>query len=283
LFDPRKTLQLRGPLQRLADTRRGGLRVWMFVAVAVGGVVAAFLLPPVRQPPAYHDFADARTLAGIPNCLNVLSNAPFLLAGLMGLWSLARRDRFVDSRERAPYALFFLAACFTGLGSSCYHWSPRDATLLWDRLPMTLAFTSLLAAMISERISVTAGTRLLWPLVAAGAASVWWWQWTGNLAPYMAAQYFSIVLIALLLLLFPPSYTRGGDLLVATGIYLLAKVAEMLDRRIYTLTGWISGHTLKHLIAALAVFWVLRMLRKRTPVVSVARVASSPRPRLPLF
>jgi hypothetical protein len=70
---------------------------------------------------------------------------------------------------------------------------------------------------------------------------------------------------------------------VATGIYLLAKVAEMLDRRIYTLTGWISGHTLKHLIAALAVFWVLRMLRKRTPVVSVARVASSPRPRLPLF
>jgi hypothetical protein len=267
----------------MADTRRGGLRVWLFVAVALGGGAAAFLLPPVRQPPLYHNFADARTMAGIPNCLNVLSNAPFLVVGLMGLWFLAGQDRFVDPRERAPYAVFFVAACCTWFGSSCYHWSPQDATLAWDRLPMTLSFTSLLAAMISERISVPAGARLLWPLVAAGAASVWWWRWTGNLAPYGAAQYFSIVLIGLLLLLFPPSYTRGGDLLVATGIYLLAKVAEGQDHRIYGLTGWISGHTAKHLLAALAVYWVLRMLRKRKPVVSVARVASSPRPRLPLF
>jgi hypothetical protein len=237
----------------------------------------------VRQPQAYHNSADARTLARIPNCLNVISNAAFLLPGLLGLWFLASRDRFVDSRERAPYALFFAAACCTCFGSGYYHWSPRDATLLWDRLPMTLSFTSLLAAMIAERISIVVGTRLLWPLVAAGAASVWWWQWTGNLMPYLAAQYFSVVLIGLLLLLFPPSYTRGADLVVATGLYVLAKVAETLDRGIYALTGWISGHTLKHLLAALAVYWVLRMLRKRTPVVSVARVASSHRPRLPLF
>ncbi len=267
----------------MADTRPGGLRVWLFVAVALGGAVAAFLLPPVRQSQAFHNFADARTWAGIPNCLNVISNAAFLVPGLLGLCFLAGRDRFVDSRERAPYALFFVAACCICFGSSYYHWSPRDATLVWDRLPMTLAFTSLLGAMIAERISVAAGTLLLWPLVGAGAASVWWWQWTGNLAPYLVAQYFSIVLIGLLLLLFPPIYTRGADLLGATGLYLLAKVAEALDRGIYALTGWISGHTLKHLLSALAVYWVLRMLRKRTPVVSVAHVASSPRPRLPLF
>jgi hypothetical protein len=270
-------------LRRLADTRRYGLRVWLFAAVALGGMAAAFLLPPVRQPESYHHFADARILAGIPNGLNVLSNAPFLLAGLMGLWFLAGRDRFVDSRERAPYAVFFVGACCTSFGSSYYHWSPRDASLLWDRLPMSLSFMSLLAAMIAERISVQVGVRLLWPLVAAGAASVWWWQWTGNLVPYGVAQYFSIVLIGLLLLFFPPSYTRGGDLLAATGIYALAKVAEALDGRIYAFGGWISGHTLKHLLAALAVYWVLRMLRKRTPVVSVARVAASARPRLTFF
>jgi hypothetical protein len=255
----------------------------LFAAVAVGGIVAAFLLPPWRQPPSYHSFADARTLIGIPHCLNVLSNVPFLAVGLMGLRLAARRDRFIEPRERAAYMVFFAGACLTCFGSSYYHWAPRDETLVWDRLPMTLTFMSVLAATIGERISAQAGWRLLWPLTAAGAASVWWWQRTGNLVPYGATQYFSILLIGLLLLLFPASYTRSGDLLIATGIYILAKVAEALDRPIYAATGWISGHTLKHLLATLAVYWVLRMLRKRAPLAAVARVAASSRPRLPLY
>jgi hypothetical protein len=148
---------------------------------------------------------------------------------------------------------------------------------------MTLAFMSLLSAMIAERISVNVGTRLLWPLVAAGALSVAWWRWTGNLWPYMAAQYFSIFLIGWLLLMFPPSYTRSGDLLVVTGLYILAKVAERLDGWIYALTGWISGHTLKHLIAAAAVYWLLRMLRERTSRASMARLAFSPRPKVTFY
>src|SRR5580692_5805892 len=75
LFDPRKTFQLRGPLRRLPETGRCGSRVWLFAAVACGGIIASFLLPPLRQPESYHHFADDRTLAGIPNCLNVISNA----------------------------------------------------------------------------------------------------------------------------------------------------------------------------------------------------------------
>jgi hypothetical protein len=137
--------------------------------------------------------------------------------------------------------------------------------------------------MIAERISVHAGTRLLWPLVAAGAGSVAWWRWTENLWPYMAAQYFSIFLIGWLLLLFAPSYTRSGDLLVITGLYVLAKVAERLDGWIYARTRWISGHTLKHLIAAVAVYWLLRMLRQRTSRSSMARLAFSPRPSLTIY
>ena len=270
-------------MRRLSDAGRFGPRVWLFAAVALGGIIAAFLLPALRQPDSYHHFADARTLAGIPNCLNVVSNAGFLAVGLMGLWFLAGREHFTEPRERAAYAVFFVGVCATCFGSSYYHWAPRDETLAWDRLPMTLAFMSLLAATISERISVTAGTRWLWPLVAAGAASVGWWRWTENLWPYMAAQYFSIFLIGWLLLLFSPSYTRGGDLWIVTGIYALAKIAEALDKQIYALTGWISGHTLKHIIAAVAVYGVLRMLRKRTPVTSMAHIASSARPRLTVF
>jgi hypothetical protein len=280
LFDPLKTFQLRGPLPRLPDTGRLGPRVWVFASVALAGAIAAFLLPPVRQPQSYHQFADGRTLAGIPNCLNVVSNAGFLVVGLMGLWFLAGRDHFIESRERTAYVVFFLGVCATCFGSSYYHWSPRDATLAWDRLPMTLAFMSLLSAMIAERISVSAGTRLLWPLVAAGAGSVAWWRWTGNLLPYMASQYFSIFLIGWLVLVFPASYTRSGDLLVVTGIYASAKVAEGLDARIYNLTRCISGHTLKHLIAAAARYWVLRMLRKRVSRASMARGALPPRAKL---
>jgi hypothetical protein len=145
---------------------------------------------------------------------------------------------------------------------------------------MTLAFMSILAATMAERISVTVGTRLLWPLVAAGAASVWWWRWTENLWPYMAAQYFSIFLIGWLMLFFPASYTRSGDMLIVTGFYVLAKVAEALDARIYDLGHVISGHTIKHLIAAMAVFWVLRMLQKRKPQSSVSLLSRSPRSKL---
>jgi hypothetical protein len=259
------------------------LRVWLFAAVAVGGIIAALFLPPLRQSPSYHHFADGRTLLGLPNCLNVLSNGAFLVVGWMGLWHMAARDRFVEPRERAAYMVFFLAVCFTCFGSTYYHWAPRDAALVWDRLPMTVAFMSLLAAMIAERISVTAGSRLLWPLVAAGIASVVWWRWTDNLWPYAAAQFFSLFLIGWLLVFFPPSYSRGFDLWIATGIYALAHVAESWDAPIYSLTRCISGHTLKHLIAALSVYWVLRMLRKRAPLSSMARVAESPRPKLPIF
>ena len=148
---------------------------------------------------------------------------------------------------------------------------------------MTVALMSLLAATISERISVKAGARLLWPLAGAGAAGVGWWRWTENLWPYLAARYYPIILIGLLMLLFSPGYTRGGDLLAAGGICVLAKIAGALDGRIYGLTGWISGQTLQNLIAAAAVYWVARMLRKRAPRSSMARIASSPRPRLPIF
>jgi hypothetical protein len=283
VLDLQQTFRLRGPLKPLGNTRRRDRRVWLFALVALAGMITAFLLPPLWQAQSYHHFADARTLAGIPHCLNVISNAAFMLVGILGLGFLAAPGQFLEPRERLPYALFFFAVCSTSCGSAYYHWKPSDTTLAWDRLPMTVAFASLLAATIAERISVAAGLRLLLPLAAAGASTVWWWQWTGNLWPYMAAQYFSIFLIGLLLLWFPPRYTRSWDLLAIMGWYALAKAAEAMDGRIFALGGWVSGHTMKHLLAAVAVYWVLRMLRRRSPLGSLARVASSPRPHIPLF
>jgi hypothetical protein len=233
--------------------------------------LAVLLLPPFKQPQAYHQFADQRTWFGIPNFLNVISNVGFLLVGLVGLGFLwnntsANASRsFVEPSERIPYAAFFLASIFTCFGSAYYHWRPSDSPLVWDRLPMTMAFMSLLAATIAERIDLRAGLRLLGPLILAGAASVGYWRWRGNLWPYAAAQYYSVLLVGLIIFLFLPRYSRRADLLWVTALYALAKAAEALDARILAASRLVSGHTLKHLLAALAVYWVLRMLVKRQP------------------
>ena len=166
--------------------------------------------------------------------------------------------------ERWPYMVFFFGVFLTCFGSGYYHWKPEDATLVCDRLPMTLGFMSLLAATVAERISVRVGLWMLLPLVVAGIASVWWWQRTGNLWPYAAAQYWSLLLIVLMLALFSPRYTRGSDLACATGFYVLAKIAEALDEQIFHVLRVVSGHSLKHLITAVATFWILRMLMKRS-------------------
>ena len=248
-------------------------RVWLVALFVALGLVAVSILPPLRQPQGYHRFADYRALLGIPNFLDVISNAGFLLVGLLGLWWLARGRRtgtpggFTQSPERWAYGVFFVGVILTGFGSAYYHWQPSDATLVWDRLPMTLVFMSVLAATITERIHAKLGVWLLAPLLIVGAASVVYWQRTGNLWPYAAAQYYSLFLIGLMICLFPPRYSRNTDLLWVVGIYGLAKIAEATDRPILNTTGFISGHTLKHLIAAVAVFWLLRMLSRRIPEV----------------
>ncbi len=251
-------------------TRPG--RIWLVVLIALAGALAALLLPPFQQPQAFHHFADQRTWFRIPNFLNVISNVGFLLVGLAGLGFLwnntaaTAHRRFIEPSERIPYVVFFLGVLSTGFGSAYYHWRPTDATLVWDRLPMTVAFMSLLAATIAERINQRAGLRLLGPLMLAGAASVAYRRWRGNLWPYAVAQYYSILLVGLIIWLFPPRYSRSADLLWVMAIYALAKVAEALDAPILAARRLVSGHTLKHLIAALAVYWVLRMLVKRQPL-----------------
>ncbi len=133
---------------------------------------------------------------------------------------------------------------------------------------MTLAFVSLTDATIVERISTNAGLRLLLPLLALGAASVIYWyhgesQGHGDLRFYLFIQFFSPLAIAMMVVLFPPRYTRTMDLFIAFVLFVVAKLCELLDNQIYSLGGVVSGHTLKHLVAALSSFWILRMLRLR--------------------
>jgi len=253
-----------------------GKRIAVLWAVAVVITLAAALAPPFAQPESYHRFADQRSLLGIPNYLDVTSNVAFLVVGVMGVLFVfrekgnERRRAFENSSERWGWGVAFAAVALGCFGSAFYHWAPDSPRLAWDRLPIAVAFMSIVAATAAERISPKAGMRLLAPLALLGAASVGYWRWTAahgveNLNPYGAVQFGSALVILVMVLLFPPRYTRSNDLLGAAMLYALAKVAEYFDHAIFNATGGImSGHTLKHLLAATAVLWLLRMLKLHT-------------------
>lgn len=242
------------------------------IGVACGMALLMLRLPPIPQPLSYHNFADQRSRLGIRNFLNVISNLPFAVVGIMGLRFLrskASNHSFIDPRERWPYAGVFLGLLLTALGSAYYHLNPNNTTLVWDRLPMTIAFGSLVAAVIAERISLRAGLQLLPWLIAFSMASVVQWYWNelhghGDLRVYAAVQVYS-ALVLLLALLLPPSYTRSADLVLIFAFYVLAKLFESADRMIFSAGHVVSGHTLKHVAAAAAGYWILRMLQQREP------------------
>lgn len=251
-------------------SRKNGIA--LMLGVAAGIALLMLRLPPIPQSLSYHDFADHRSWMGIPNFGDVASNFAFAVVGIWGLAFLLRlnpQQYFVDPRERWPYTVAFFGILLTAFGSAYYHFAPNNARLVWDRIPMTIVFGSLVAAVIAERISVHAGLRLLPFLVALGVGSVLQWyvdelHGHGDLRFYAAVQAYSTIVLLLALLL-PPKYSRSSDFAIVAGFYVLAKILELLDRRIFALGHIVSGHTLKHLAAAAAGYWILRMLRLREP------------------
>lgn len=212
----------------------------------------------------------------ILNFFNVISNFFFLPVGVLGMIFVGSKRpdskaSFLDPAERWPYFVFFLSVSLTAFGSAYYHWRPNDQSLVWDRLPMAMGFASLLAAVIVERIRLRLGIWLLAPLILLEMATVVYWAATqsggrGDIRPYAFAQFGSLLMILFLLAIYPPRYTRGYDFLVSLGIYAIAKVLEAGDRVIYSHVRFVSGHTLKHLVAALSAWWILRMLACRAPL-----------------
>ena len=252
----------------------------LLLLITVVCVIAAVLLPAMPQPLSYHEFADCRTLFGVPNFFNVVSNLPFLLFGGWGLVLIWRGGgSFLDGREQLPYLVFFLGAALTSAGSAYYHLAPDNPRLVWDRLPMTLGFAGLVAAAIAERLDLRLGLRSLWPLLVLGVFTVLYWYGTeragaGNVMPYGVYQGWSILIIVLVLACYPATRYSHGSLLGWAAIwYGLAKVFETFDLGVYRLTqGLMSGHAIKHVVAAIAVLAIVRQLRLRQPL----RAASIP-------
>lgn len=239
--------------------QRPGLVLAGLTLIAVGIAVA---VGPIGQDPAYHNFADDRLFFGIPNLLNVVSNVPFLVLGVAGLLTLRQRSLPGLLPElRSAYIALFFAAAGVGIGSSLYHLTPSNATLIWDRLPMAIAFMAFFAIVVGERCGPELARRLLLPLLAIGAGSVGYWWLTeaaghGDLRWYGLVQFLPMLLIPCLVGLYPSRLMPAGQIWLVLGVYALAKVLELVDQPLYIALG-ISGHTLKHLVAAggLYILW----------------------------
>jgi len=248
-------------------------RIQLLAALLAVSVVIAFLVGPVAQDPAYHDFADSRAWLGIPNFANVASCAGFLVVGVAGLIVLSsrRKQLFQRRADARPYLAFFTAVALVALGSGYYHWAPSNASLLWDRLPIACAFMAISAALVADRIDARAGNGwLLAVLLALGPASLLYWDWTeslgrGDLRFYGLVQFLPMLALPIIVWAYQEHrYTVTRYITWVFAWYAIAKLVEYFDRGVFELTAnLVSGHTLKHLAAAVAAWLVLRMLCAR--------------------
>lgn len=259
----------------------------MQAAILLAVLLCSLLLPAFPQPQSYHAFADDRTLLGVPNFWNVVSNLPFLGVGLAGLRALLPAGspvvaRFREPRERWAWATVFAAVLLTGLGSAWYHLAPGDARLVWDRLPIALMYGALIVAILGDHSDRPRSLGELAATLILCAATVIYWKLgfvsgagSGNLTPYLALTAYVVAAIGVILWLRTPRYSRRTDFAVIVGLYALARVLEWLDTEVYSFGRLLSGHTLKHAAAALACYWLLRMIRGRSRIPVASPQAAS--------
>ncbi|TCJ18573.1 alkaline phytoceramidase [Parasulfuritortus cantonensis] len=240
----------------------------LITATAVIGMAA---YGPIAQLPDYHRFADQSSWLGIGHAADVLSNVGFAAVALWGGGVLyARRGHAAYAAGRHGWALFLVGLLLTAAGSTYYHLAPDDFRLVWDRLPIALACAGLLAAVRAEtRPGGRSGAAAAGLGLFAVAAVAWWYfsglHGVGDLRPYLLLQALPMFLIPL----WQAGYGRERGERLRFGLallcYVLAKLAELADHALLDLTGCLSGHTLKHILATLAAALLVAALVRRGP------------------
>ena len=239
------------------------LKFALLIAVTGSAIAGVLLIAPIPQDIAHHYFFDQRSMYGIPNFWNVVSNLSYLLVGLSGFYLLSSYPKNVYLKQnRLFYVMYSLALCLVASGSSYYHLHPTNNTLLWERLPMTLAFMSFFCIVLADYISHRLAIIALFPLIALAIASVIYWHQTettgaDDLRYYALTQFLPMLLVALILLMFNQERSHSHLIWIMLTGYVLAKIFEMYDHEIYEYLGVVSGHTIKHVIAALSAYMLI--------------------------
>ena len=243
-------------------------RALLLLAVGLATLIALALAEPIAQDPLYYLFSDQRSFADIPNFLNVMSNLPFLFIGASGLIFVVKHGAIVAPGMKIAWLVFFTGIALTSIGSGYFHLRPGNESLLWDRLPMTIGFMSLVAIIIAEYGSARLGKVFLLPLLLIGLASVMYWSYTesrgaGDLRPYIIVQFLPLLMIPITLAVYRSRSDLGRYVWWMIGFYAAAKILELFDSVIYGAGELISGHSLKHIVASLAPACLLYGLMQR--------------------
>lgn len=241
---------------------------FLITLITIFVIIAVFTQGPISQDLKYHLFADPRTVLGTPNFWNVISNLPFLIVGIIGLYKILHANKLdIPEDFKAAYLLLFSSLCLVGFGSGYYHLSPTNETLVWDRLPMTIGFMSLFTIIIYEFISRVFAAKMLIPSIAIGFVSVLYWhlteqKGTGDLRLYLLIQFLPVFLTPVILIFFHSQHKKSSGYWWLLVFYIAAKLVEAYDQQVYDVLGLTSGHTLKHLFAALGFYILLLSYEK---------------------
>ncbi len=222
-------------------------------------IVIFFFVNPMPQSLAYHNFADAHTIFGIKNFHNVMTNIVFIILGTMGL-----RDYIKSNRKDLNWLIFILSILLVGPGSAYYHYTPNNQTLFWDRLPMTMGFISLTCFALFEMHNVKT-KRNLYLLLAQiiGLSTLFYWVKFDDLRFYLWVQFTPIVLMLYIAFIVSSSSLRPRNLIFAVVFYVAAKMTESSDIKIFESIDY-SGHSIKHLLAGVAVYFLITIRKPKT-------------------
>lgn len=236
----------------MSSIKKEKIGYFLLAIVAILVLSKIVMLAPIAQDPTYHNFSDSREFLRIPNFWNVMSNLPFLIVGILGLYKLQVADIV-----RSQYIIFFIGITLVSVGSAYYHLNPNNETLVWDRLPMTIGFMALFSALVSEFVNYRFGKLILIPAILVGFLSVIYWVVVKDLSFYLAVQFFPMFSIPVMLLFFHSKYNLTAGYWFLLLAYVVAKVFEKYDYETHVLLGFISGHSLKHLFAALGIYMLI--------------------------
>ena len=199
---------------------------------------------------------------GIPNALDVLTNVFFLVAGFSGMFEVLRKSGLLTKKS---WFWFFISIVLVAPGSAYYHWSPDNSTLVWDRLPMSMGFMALYIILLAEHINLKLQNFLI-PALLVGISSVLVWAVSSDLRFYFWIQFSSFITIPVILILFQSRFTHKYWYFISLFLYGLAKWTEIKDKEIFFGSGEIiSGHSLKHILAAaglLGLWWMIRVRKE---------------------
>ena len=229
-------------------------------------IIILILHGPIPQDEQYHHFADGRNIWGIPNFWNVLTNLPFAFIGLFGIRTVRKAKEW---ELRHTGLILFWGFVLLTFGSGYYHLWPRNETLVFDRLAMTLIFMSFFSFIIQEQTAKKRGYRALLIFIIIGVLSViYWWVsegWgRGDLRPYILVQFFPLLAIPLILQLYKSTFNMTKEVSFIFFFFGVAKLTETYDEEIFNwLEYTLSGHSLKHLLMAVAGFWMVVLLQRR--------------------